>query len=82
MAGVFGRATSVAGSAGGVASGAAAVGQSSLTSGAYMAMMQAQNQEAIRNSLATAQMSKELSEAQALGKFIKACGDGVKSLAP
>jgi len=82
MAGVFGKLTSAAGSAGSVASGAATVGQGSLTSGAYLAMMQAQNQEAIQNALATSLMSKELSEAQALGKFIKAAGDGIKSLAP
>jgi hypothetical protein len=78
----FGRATSVAGSAAGVGGAAASTAQSTLTSNSYMAMMQAQNNEAMRNALATANMSKELSEAQALGKFIKACGDAVKSMAP
>ncbi len=78
----FSRLTSAAGSAGGVAAGAGTVAQSSLTSNAYMAMMQVQNQEAMRNSLATAQMSQELSMCQALGKFIKAAGDAVKGMAP
>lgn len=82
MAGILGKATSAAGSVGSVASGALATGQSAVTSNSYMAMMQAQNQEAIQNSLATAQMSSELSLAQALGKFIKAMGDAVKGLAP
>lgn len=82
MSALFGKGVSLAGSAGTVASGTAATGQSAFTSGSYMALMQLQNQEAIQNSLATAQMSKELSEVQALGKFIKACGDNVKGLAP
>lgn len=78
----FSNLTSIAGSAGSLASGASTVAQSSITSGGYMAMMQAQNQEAITNSLKTAQMSQELSLAQALGKFIKAAGDAVKGMAP
>lgn len=82
MAGIPGKATSAAGSASSVGSGALATGQSAVVSNSYMMMMQAQNQEAIQNSLATAQMSSELSLAQALGKFIKAMGDAVKSLAP
>lgn len=82
MAGIPGKATSVAGSASSVASGTLATGQSAVTSNSYLAMMQVQNQDAIQSSLATAQMSAELALAQALGKFIKALGDGVKSLAP
>ncbi len=76
------RLTGAAGSMGSVAQGAGATAQSSLTSNAYMGMMQMQNQEAIQSSLQTAQMSQELSLAQALGKFIKALGDAVKGLAP
>jgi hypothetical protein len=79
---MFSRLTSAGGSAAGVAAGAGTVAQSSLTSNAYMAMMQVQNNEAMRSSLNTAQMSQELSMSQALGQFIKAAGDAVKSMAP
>ena len=48
----------------------------------WMGKMAGEAQEGIQNSLAIAGMSKELSMAQALGKFMKANGDACKSLAP
>lgn len=48
----------------------------------WMGGMEAEAQEGIQNSLKIAGLSKELSMAQALGKFMKANGDACKSMAP
>ncbi len=48
----------------------------------WMSGMRGEAQEGIKNSLEIAGMSKELSMAQALGKFMKANGDACKSMAP
>jgi hypothetical protein len=48
----------------------------------WMSGIQGEAQEGIKNSLAIAAMSKELSMSQALGKFMKAAGDACKSMAP
>ena len=48
----------------------------------WMGGMEKEAQEGIQNSLKIAGLSKELSMAQALGKFMKANGDACKSMAP
>lgn len=48
----------------------------------WMGDMENEAQEGIQNSLKIAGLSKELSMAQALGKFMKANGDACKSMAP
>lgn len=48
----------------------------------WMGGIAGEAQEGIQNSLAIAGMSKELSMAQALGKFMKANGDACKAMAP
>lgn len=50
--------------------------------GDYMSGMRGEAQEGIQNSLEIANLSKELSMAQALGKFMKANGEACKSMAP
>ncbi len=65
---------------GGGSSGSGSVGGSSGTD--WMGGMRGEAQEGIQNSLEIAGLSKELSMAQALGKFMKANGDACKSMAP
>ena len=78
----FGKVTSAASSGAGVAGGVGSTAQSTASSQAYLAMMAQQNNEAMANSRATALMSKEQGENNALCKFIKSIGDNVKGLAP
>jgi hypothetical protein len=47
-----------------------------------MRLMESEYRDTIKNTLKTANMSKAISEVQALGKFFKAAGDSVKSMAP
>jgi hypothetical protein len=68
--------TSLLSGAGG-AGGAGGVGGNN-----WMGSIAGEAQEGIQNSLQIAAMSKELSMAQALGKFMKANGDACKSMAP
>lgn len=48
----------------------------------WLGGIDAEAQEGIANSLHIAEMSKQLSMAQALGKFMKANGDACKAMAP
>jgi hypothetical protein len=78
----FSRVTSAAGSAASVGGAAASTAQSSLTTNSYMAMMQAQHQDTMASTLATAKMSMEEGLNNAMGKFLKSCGENVKGMAP
>jgi hypothetical protein len=75
--GVGDGATDGGGGSGGQTSGIGGAGGTD-----WMGAMKGEAQEGIKNSLEIAGMSKELSMAQALGKFMKANGDACKSMAP
>jgi hypothetical protein len=55
---------------------------SDLSTSDVMGSIRSQHEETMAMTLETAQMSKEEGLANAYGKFMKACGDNVKAMAP
>ncbi|HET7868149.1 MAG TPA: hypothetical protein VFL86_27385 [Burkholderiaceae bacterium] len=65
-----------------VSLGTAASAGAGTSGGDWLGGIDSEAQEGIANSLHIAEQSKQLSMAQALGKFMKANGDACKAMAP